>query len=381
MNNIKSSFQEFLIKQGYKITTTSGNPSTVYDYKKRIDFVCEIENITWEQLAENIDSIINLYEPSGAKSMLGAKSHNAVISALKQFKIFVNRKYLLNNDSATIYKNKISNEFLKKQLSKNDIEYKSLKNSFYEINLSDNKYLLKCRTYNKNYTFVTKSEIPELSDNILIALVEWQNEQPISLYLIPTSEWNTGKWNILKDRDYEGLKSEPEWGIDINQSNKYELNNFQFSKFINTFKEKENKKIIEEIERSEEKETEKQALIKVRLGHSKLREDIIKRKGKCEICGISHNKLLIASHIKPWAKSDNFEKLDNANILLLCSMHDALFDKGLISFDDNGKILISKELNEEEQALVNINEDSCISIVSDKQKEYLKYHRENIFIK
>ena len=62
-------------------------------------------------------------------------------------------------------------------------------------------------------------------------------------------------------------------------------------------------------------------------------------------------------------------------------MHDALFDKGLISFDDNGKILISKELNEEEQALVNINEDSCISIVSDKQKKYIKYHRENIFIK
>lgn len=286
----------------------------------------------------------------------------------------------LANINKTESKNKISNEFLKKQLSKNNIEYKSLKNSFYEINLSDNKYLLKCRTYNKNYTFVTKSEIPELSDNILIALVEWQNEQPISLYLIPTSEWNTGKWNILKDKDYEGLKSEPEWGIDINQSNKYELNNFQFSKFINTFKEGENKKIIEEIEHSEEKETEKQALIKVRLGHSKLREDIIKRKGKCEICGLSHNKLLVVSHIKPWAKSDNFEKLDSANILLLCSMHDALFDKGLISFDDNGKILISKELNEKEQALVNINEDSRISIVSDKQKEYLKYHRNNVFI-
>ena len=278
-------------------------------------------------------------------------------------------------------KNKISNEFLKKQLSKNNIEYKSLKNSFYEINLSDNKYLLKCRTYNKNYTFVTKSEIPELSDNILIALVEWQNEQPISLYLIPTAEWNTGKWNILKDRDYEGLKSEPEWGIDINQSNKYELNNFRFSKFNSTFKEKENKKIIEEIECSEEKETEKQALIKVRLGHSKLREDIIKIKSECEICGLSHNKLLIASHIKPWAKSDNIEKLDFENILLLCPMHDALFDKGFISFDDNGKILISKELNEVEQALVNINEDSCINIVSEKQKEYLKYHRDNIFIK
>lgn len=186
---------------------------------------------------------------------------------------------------------------------------------------------------------------------------------------------------MLKDRDYEGLKSEPEWGIDINQSNKYELNNFQFSKFINTFKEEQNKKIIEEIECSEEKETEKQALIKIRLGHSKLREDVIKAKGECEICGLSHNRLLVASHIKPWAESDNFEKLDSKNILLLCPMHDALFDKGFISFDEHGKILISKELNEEEQALVNINEDSCINIVSEKQKEYLQYHRNNKFIK
>ena len=88
-----------------------------------------------------------------------------------------------------------------------------------------------------------------------------------------------------------------------------------------------------------------------------------------------------ASHIKPWSKSDDSEKLDFENILLLCSMHDALFDKGLISFDDNGKILISRELGEEEKALVNINEDSCIDINSQKQKDYLKYHRKNIFIK
>ena len=91
--------------------------------------------------------------------------------------------------------------------------------------------------------------------------------------------------------------------------------------------------------------------------------------------------MLVASHIKPWSKSDDSEKLDFENILLLCSMNDALFDKGLISFDDNGKILISRELGEEEKALVNINEDSCIDINSQKQKDYLKYHRKNIFIK
>lgn len=61
-------------------------------------------------------------------------------------------------------------------------------------------------------------------------------------------------------------------------------------------------------------------------------------------------------------------------------MHDALFDKGLISFDDNGKILISKELNEKEQALVNINNEICIKIFSEKQKQFLKYHRINKFL-
>lgn len=138
--------------------------------------------------------------------------------------------------------------------------------------------------------------------------------------------------------------------------------------------------LIKEIENQKSKETEKKALVKIRLGHSKLRDVVIKRKCKCEICGLSYNKLLIISHIKPWAQSDSCEKLDYENILLLCSMHDALFDKGLISFDNNGKILISKELNKKEQQLVNINTHSFINVTSEKQKEYLKYHREKIFI-
>ena len=49
---------------------------------------------------------------------------------------------------------------------------------------------------------------------------------------------------------------------------------------------------------------------------------------------------IITSHIKPWAKSNKFEKLDSENVFLLCSIHDALFDKGLISFSDDGTIII-----------------------------------------
>lgn len=171
-------------------------------------------------------------------------------------------------------------------------------------------------------------------------------------------------------------------GQNISKENliKY-VKNIKFQPASNIMNKNINKKYIEELEKTKYKETEKQALVKIRLGHSKLRDEVIKNKYKCEICGLSYNKLLVVSHIKPWSKSNDSEKLDFENILLLCSMHDALFDKGLISFDDNGKILISRELGEEEKALVNINEDSCIDINSQKQKDYLKYHRKNIFIK
>lgn len=141
------------------------------------------------------------------------------------------------------------------------------------------------------------------------------------------------------------------------------------------------KSFIQEIESIEDKETEKQSLIKIRIGHSKLKEIVLRNKTKCDICGLSHPKLLIASHIKPWSQSSDKEKLDYHNILLLCPMHDALFDKGLISFNDNGRILISNELNNQNRILANIDDSSCINVTSEKQKEYLQWHRENIFIK
>lgn len=88
---MKNQFEKYLINQGYSLTTPSGNPSTVYDYQKRIDKVCEWENCSWETLALNISVIVVLYDVGGAKEELGNKSHRAVINALKQFKNFVQR--------------------------------------------------------------------------------------------------------------------------------------------------------------------------------------------------------------------------------------------------------------------------------------------------
>ena len=89
---MRKAFEQFLIKEGYKEYTPSGHPSTVYDYIKRIDTICEWEHTDWSGLAEKVSILLPEYEEGGRKAHLGAKSHNAVRSALRCFKRFVSTK-------------------------------------------------------------------------------------------------------------------------------------------------------------------------------------------------------------------------------------------------------------------------------------------------
>jgi len=60
--------------------------------------------------------------------------------------------------------------------------------------------------------------------------------------------------------------------------------------------------------------------------------------------GVSDKRLLRASHIKPWRESSNFERLDGANGIMLSPHVDALFDLGLMSFEDDGQALIRNDV-------------------------------------
>ncbi len=86
---MKNKFELYLINQGYKQTTPSGRPSTVYDYIKRIDSVCIQENESWASLAQKIDFIVQAYDKGGCKEDLGQKSHRAVINSLKRYAEFI----------------------------------------------------------------------------------------------------------------------------------------------------------------------------------------------------------------------------------------------------------------------------------------------------
>lgn len=89
---MKKEFEQFLIHEGYKEYTPSGHPSTVYNYCKCIDSICQWEHTDWNGLAKNAAALLPEYEKGGLKAHLGCKSHNTVISALRCFHRFISTK-------------------------------------------------------------------------------------------------------------------------------------------------------------------------------------------------------------------------------------------------------------------------------------------------
>lgn len=129
------------------------------------------------------------------------------------------------------------------------------------------------------------------------------------------------------------------------------------------------------IEQTNIENTQKISLIKSRIGQGKFRENLIKLWGCCSVTGCSHVQLLIASHIKPWNKSDNNERLDTFNGFLLLPNIDKAFDIGLISFSNNGEIIISKSFSE--YKTFGITSNMRIHI-QERHKSYLEYHRSHV---
>ena len=128
-------------------------------------------------------------------------------------------------------------------------------------------------------------------------------------------------------------------------------------------------------------DTEREAIIKSRIGQGQFRESLVKYWSMCAVTGCREPKLLRASHIKPWSKAEVAERLSLYNGLLLSPNLDSCFDSGFISFDDSGKILVSKELNENDMVALGINKAMKLSEIEPEHCKYLAYHRDNIFKK
>lgn len=123
--------------------------------------------------------------------------------------------------------------------------------------------------------------------------------------------------------------------------------------------------------------TTREAIIRARIGQGAFRSAVLARwKGKCALTGMQNPTLLVASHIDAWALCDNKARLDPDNGLLLAVHIDRLFDSGLISFDEQGRLLISSELGEEEREILRLDRFREIPTLTEGNRRYLTKHRQ-----
>lgn len=180
---------------------------------------------------------------------------------------------------------------------------------------------------------------------------------------------------------YENFKRKNSKGNNMYSNSLKQLRYFVLS---NDNVEESTQSIVDEINKDTKISiTEKESLIKSRLGQGVFRKLLLEKyDGKCIVTGIDINKLLIASHIKPWSISNNHDRISSENGLLLSANIDKLFDCGLITFADNGNILISHFVGKANENRLGISKDTVANLItSHEQLQNLEYHRDVIFIK
>ncbi len=128
------------------------------------------------------------------------------------------------------------------------------------------------------------------------------------------------------------------------------------------------------------KETEKTAIIRARRGQGLFKENVMRREGACRITKVDNPAHLIGSHIKPWRDSNNDERLNGANGLLLTPSVDHLFDRGFISFRDNGDLLVSPVADATSLQRMGVRSGVNVGDFQREQRTFLEFHRDAVFL-
>jgi putative restriction endonuclease len=129
-------------------------------------------------------------------------------------------------------------------------------------------------------------------------------------------------------------------------------------------------------------ETTREQLVLARRGQGRFRERVATIETHCRVTGVNRPEHLIASHCKPWRDSDNAERLDGENGLLLTPSIDHLFDRGFISFENNGALLVSSVAHEHSLKKMGVPVGTAFNAggFSEGQRRYLEFHRESVFL-
>lgn len=122
-----------------------------------------------------------------------------------------------------------------------------------------------------------------------------------------------------------------------------------------------------------------------RKGSDKYRREVINYMPQCPFTKITDERLLIASHIKPYSicikNNENEQALDYLNGLSLSPTYDKLFDQGYITFSDFGELICGTQLSSYtwEKLNINPNAKNRMRIFPEDREAYLDYHRNYVF--
>ncbi len=125
--------------------------------------------------------------------------------------------------------------------------------------------------------------------------------------------------------------------------------------------------------------TEKEIWTKVRTLQHKYRNNLLKTLHYCPITLINDKRLLIASHIKPWCLSNDDEKVDVYNGLILSPLYDKLFDTGLITFSEKKEMFISKTLSKRTIENLGLKQGKYEYLPTEGREQYLQFHNDKVF--
>ena len=139
--------------------------------------------------------------------------------------------------------------------------------------------------------------------------------------------------------------------------------------------------VFEQRTRGMPRTTEAERLVVQRVGQNIFRAGLMEYwDGRCAVTGLAVPELLRASHIKPWAACESdAERLDVFNGLLLAPHLDAAFDAGLITFSDEGVLIVASRLSDVDRRLLGVDNPLQIARLTDAHSHYLAWHRAREF--
>lgn len=130
-------------------------------------------------------------------------------------------------------------------------------------------------------------------------------------------------------------------------------------------------------------DTDREALVIARRGQGLFRQRVEAIESYCRVTGVDRPEHLRASHCKPWRDSNHEERLDGANGLLLTPSIDHLLDRGFISFEDDGQLLVSPVAHRPSLQRMGIATAEKVNVgaFSPGQSHFLEFHRDAVFLR